>query len=131
MEDYFASSRRHLDDANSLRNSNRWENADHLAGLSAECSLKHLLLRAFGARPGEGALRLHADKLWPAARLHVKGRQGGRLLRLLVNNPFGDWSVEQRYMTDGHVGPAQVVRHLQAADQMHKLLGTYLRTGQL
>jgi hypothetical protein len=39
----FAAARRHFDDAQLLHGAQRFANADHLAGVAAECGLKAIL----------------------------------------------------------------------------------------
>jgi hypothetical protein len=73
--DFRAAARRHHDDAGFLLADSRWANADHLAGLAAECALKAIMqFTPFGATPNARGililshsskeLRQHIDKLW-------------------------------------------------------------------
>ena len=73
---------RHWKDAESLFDHDRWANADHLYGLSAECGLK-AVMKKLGmddddqGAPMEREHRKHIDKLWPVYIDFVEHRNGG------------------------------------------------------
>jgi hypothetical protein len=103
--DFRDASARHFDDAEVLiaHSQRREANADHLFGLSAECSLKAVMLglgmavKPDGA-PADQAHKVHMPQLWAAFQSFAKGRLASRYLEPLdKQNPFADWDVEQRY----------------------------------
>ncbi len=101
--DYLDSARRHWEDGQILHDANRLPNADQLFGFAAECGLK-AVMRALGmrldsgGRPREKKHRRHIDGLWDVFRSFCQGRSGARYASALsANNPFLNWSVDQRY----------------------------------
>jgi hypothetical protein len=72
--DFKAAAYRHYFDANHLLSDQRWANADHLAGVAAECGLKAILEGWFGASLNASGilvwgaprkeLRYHVNRLW-------------------------------------------------------------------
>lgn len=94
---------RHYIDAGNLLASARYANADHLFGLSAECSLKAVMV-GLGMQvtrrgaPKDRAHKVHIPELWMAFQSFAEGRLASRYLEALAHlNPFDDWSVDQRY----------------------------------
>ncbi len=78
-------------------------NADHLFGVSAECSLKSVMV-ALGLPIGPAGsvvapvYRVHIDRLWPAFVTFASGVDVTDYAALLgAESPFNDWRVEQRY----------------------------------
>jgi len=101
--DYRDAADRHWDDAEHLFSASRFANADHLYGLSAECTLKAVMLGlGMRLRPDgrpEDPYAVHIDKLWDEFLFFVERKGGDRYaerLRLGAN-PFSDWNVAQRY----------------------------------
>lgn len=141
MQDFQAAAERHYRDAELLAAGNRWPNADHLAGFAAECALKEMLLRFLGAqatggRPysmvnGAKQEHGHLPGLWTQVVALLAGRQSSpTTVLLLMNNPYQDWSVNDRYQDGSHVSAVaaghrvgtakQLLAHLAAA----KVLGS-------
>ncbi|MBT0770967.1 hypothetical protein KIH74_18660 [Kineosporia sp. J2-2] len=125
---------RHLDDGNHLEASARHANADHLAGLAAECLLKAILLDFLGGRMGrikpetvtpEGRVVEygHLPDVWDHLALHAQGRSGAQFLTLISSdNPFrGSWQVWDRYANGTAVTPEICRSHLEAATTVARL----------
>ena len=131
--DFRAAARRHYLDAAFLLADNRVPNADHLAGLAAECGLKAILEGWYGATLGPRFLvwngekvRSHVNELWGEVATGLAGRAGATLALLLQGSaPFTGWDVADRY-SDGtavidqsardHVGKAlEVIEILEQA----------------
>jgi hypothetical protein len=130
VQDFGSAARRHLADAQLLKQSVRLPNADHLAGFAAECALKEILIRFLGARStcgkpvtmssaGRRTAHGHLPMLWDEVKHLLAGRAGGNALAaLLTHNPFSAWSVDDRY-SDGRASTANAVAtRLAAAQQM-------------
>ena len=114
---YQVAAHRHFRDGEFLQESRRMPSADHLYGLSAECSLKAIMvgLGAQTLRNGDLAdreHRLHINVLWDYFQTFAHGRQAARYLsKLPPENPFVDWEVDQRYADDNHVQARDVHDH--------------------
>jgi hypothetical protein len=117
---------RHFADANTLYHANRWANADHLYGLSAECGLKALMV-SFGMQlqtngaPNKSD-KEHINKLLPRYEAYRSGHHEGINYPLSQTNPFTNWDVNQRY--DSQVGFTQsaVDPHQQGAKCIKQLV---------
>ena len=123
--DFRDASARHFEDAELLLNQSepRVANADHLFGLSAECSLKAVML-ALGmavnidGAPADRGHKVHMPELWAAFQSFAEGRLASRYLEPLDKaNPFSDWAVDQRYWTRAAVKAPAPSRHMVAAAQ--------------
>jgi hypothetical protein len=126
--DFLDAHQRHWDDAQHLLSAQRWANADHLYGVSAECGLKRLML-AFGMaydtakdRPQEREDRQHADCVWDRFDSYREGHHWGAGYALPKANPFHDWKVEQRYAHQSHFDQARAQAHQAAAQAVCKLV---------
>ena len=125
VADFADAHHRHWEDAKSLFALDRWANADHLYGLSAECGLK-AVMRALGmqvddeGKPTEKEHREHIDKLWPAYIDFVKHRNGGRYL--LDGKPFDNWSIHDRYANRSHFTRLNVAPHRAAAHRIRDVV---------
>ena len=80
-DDYDDAPRRHLDDADTLFDLDRFANADYLYGLSAECGLKAVIQRERmiddeGTRALEPTYRKHLPGLWGLFVDYVSERPG-------------------------------------------------------
>lgn len=114
---------RHLDDARHLHDGGRFPNADHLAGLAAECALKAIAIAHLGAvvNPAgpptvQGTKLGHLPGLWHDVTTVVAGRSAPRLLAVLgTGNPFLSWDVSQRYEDGSAVSAARSQAHVTAA----------------
>ncbi len=126
--DFLDAYERHWEDAEHLFKANRWANADHLYGIAAECGLKRLML-AFGMRydeshglPHDKADRVHADGVWKRFESYRCGHHQGAGYALPTSNPFGDWSVSQRYAHRSNFDQARAQAHQSGADTVRKLI---------
>jgi hypothetical protein len=135
--DYRDAADRHWEDAEHLRAGSRWANADHLYGLSAECALKAVMvglgleLDAQDRPPPD--YRVHVDKLWIQFPAFAFGR-GGQTYAAPVagaQNPFGDWSIDQRYSHRSNFGEATVLRHRDGAWIARSMLARAILDGKV
>lgn len=103
---YTDASRRLLGDAIVCWSSGTPETAAHLAGMSAECALKSILigLQIASVEPdgqlprNPRRLRVHIDKLWGEFQAQVRGRQGALYMNMMPpTSPFSGWLVDHRY----------------------------------
>lgn len=101
--DFLDASERHWDDAERLFLAQRWANADHLYGISAECGLKRIML-AFGmpidpstGSPSKRDDKVHANKIWARFESYRSGAVAGRNYVLPSADPFTNWDVSDRY----------------------------------
>ncbi len=123
--DFTDAHQRHWEDAELLFAHDRWANADHLYGLSAECGLKAVLVvlgmsvdEESGA-PREQEHRKHMPELWRVFEAFARKRGGGAYLALLPDGkPFDDWSIDGRYANRCHFQSANVTPHQDAARQV-------------
>ena len=122
LADFADAHRRHLEDADLLFDNDRWANADHLYGLSAECGLKAIMLGlgmdvdAKGTPPREQEHKQHMPGLVPVFRDFAHQRGGGAYLASLpARAPFDDWSIGDRYAHRRHFRSANVAPHRAAA----------------
>lgn len=127
--DFLDASERHFADADLLCHEGCIANADHLYGLSAECSLK-AIMEALGMKmkngiPEDKGHRVHMPELWAAFQSFAHGRLAARYLEPLDhNNPFDDWIVDQRYWTRNAITAAAQGNHEAAANRCRRSLET-------
>lgn len=123
--DFRDASARHFEDAMFLLNNspNSEANADHLFGISAECSLK-AVMRALGMElndegaPKDKGHRVHMPELWAGFQSFAKGHLASRYLEPLdKENPFSDWAVDQRYWARSAIASEAPSRRMAAAAQ--------------
>lgn len=133
--DFRDASTRHFEDAEILLAQTRAANADHLFGLSAECSLKAVML-ALGmavntdGAPADRGHKVHMPELWAAFQSFAQGRLASRYLEPLDKaNPFSDWAVDQRYWARAAITPPAPSSHMTAAAQCRLSLETLLFDG--
>lgn len=126
--DYLDAHERHWDDAEMLRDAQRWANADHLYGMAAECGLKRLML-AFDMpfdqtkdKPTERKDCTHADEIWMQYETYRSGHPQGAGYGLPSTNPFGDWDVAQRYARQAEFDAARIAPHRVGADNVNRLV---------
>ena len=119
--------RRRFTDGRHLFDHERHVNADHLAGLAAECTLKALLVEYLGivvrsSGPPllpDGARLGHLPDLWPQIASYVDGRAGAQLTELLADvNPFAEWRIDDRYADGEDIDETACYAHLQAASRV-------------
>ncbi len=112
--DFRDASSRHLLDGQLLEAQGRLANADHLFGVSAECSLKAIMIGLghptdlIGAPQGH---RDHINDLLPKFEVWANGLLDAKHLGMMpVIGTFSQWSVHQRYWprTDARFTPANV-----------------------
>lgn len=123
-DNFSAAAVRHLRDATHLSGVGRLGNADHLAGIAAECALKVALVgKGIAVLPGKD--KLHLDKLWSVMPLQKLGGRHPNLVLLLrqAPPPFADWSIDQRYADGVNIDQARVDRHLEAARRIAGAVG--------
>ncbi len=135
--DFQDASARHFEDAELLLSQAepREANADHLFGLSAECSLKAVML-ALGmavdtdGAPADRGHKVHMPELWAAFQSFAEGRLASRYLEPLDKaNPFSDWAVDQRYWARAAITAKAPSRHMAAAAQCRLSLEKLLLDG--
>ena len=107
----------HLGDAELLFDRERWANADHLYGLSAECGLKAVMESAgvwgeAGSPPPE--YRKHVHDLWPLFVDYMEPT-GESWDEFPKDEPFDDWSHHDRYAHRECFRLGDVRRHRDAA----------------
>jgi hypothetical protein len=113
---------RHFVDGDELTKSQRHANADQLYGLSAECSLKAVMVglgmeTTKKGSPQDRAHKVHMPELWMAFQSFAEGRLASRYLEPLAHlNPFNDWGVEQRYCASTRIGHARAQAHRRGAE---------------
>jgi hypothetical protein len=112
---------RHYLDGDALLRGRSFPNADQVYGLSAECSLKVVMV-GLGMQttkkgaPKDHAHKVHMPELWMAFQSFAEGRLASRYLEPLAHlNPFDDWSVDQRYWGSSAFDAARAGDHRKAA----------------
>jgi hypothetical protein len=121
-----------------LFSDDRWANADHLFGLSAECALK-AVMRALGmtlhpdGRPSSTQHRVHINVLWEEFITFADTRGGERYSVILreESNPFQDWDISQRYAHRSGIPCEIVQKHQKAADMTRKVLQSAVLNGDI
>lgn len=132
--DFLDASERHFVDADVLRREGSIANADHLYGLSAECSLK-AIMEALGMKmkngiPDDKGHKVHMPELWAAFQSFAQGRLAARYLEPLDhNNPFSDWSIDQRYWTRSVITATALGDHEAAAQRCRTSIETLVLDG--
>ena len=126
---------RHWEDAESLFESERFANADHLYGLAAECGLKALMV-AWGMgynyahdKPSDPSDRQHANGIWQRYGQYLQGPQASDYQ--LSTNPFNDWRIEQRYWPRSCIERDTVNRHRHGAEEVREVVQQARRDGWL
>jgi hypothetical protein len=123
------SATRHYHDADFLNNAGRHINADHLAGVAAECAIKSILCGPAGlpvpssGPPKQGTVSFsHLPQLWASAGTYLSGITNlsiPQLSQMLAGgNPFASWSVHDRYEDGNAIPPNRTQGHLAAAKQL-------------
>jgi hypothetical protein len=126
--DFLNAFARHLRDAGKLFACSRWANADQLYGYSAECGLK-CLMQVFGmplepggsGKPKERADRVHADKIWDRYQVYRAG-YGSAKYMLPRQNPFYNWSVDNRYAGEANFDRAYEEPHKDGAEKVEAVI---------
>lgn len=127
---YSDAARRLVNDAFTLWTQGKHETAEHLAGLSAECVLKSILV-GLGHAPvaADGQLKkpwlLHIDKLWNEFQSALAGPSGAvyvGLLPAIVPPPFHGWRVDYRYIAAAQLPHEDLERWMWTAIVLRELL---------
>ncbi|MDP2609104.1 MULTISPECIES: hypothetical protein [unclassified Oceanobacter] len=126
--DFLDAHRRHWQDAELLFQHQRWANADHLYGFSAECGLKKLM-QAFGMdwdstrdQPQKPKDRKHADGIWNRYNTYQSGHVYGLGFELPDGNPFDNWHASQRYSHRDDIKQSQIISHKSGANNVCQLI---------
>jgi hypothetical protein len=141
---YTHAAKRLMSDADTLWSGGTRETAAHLAGLSAECALKSVLIGLGLAAAGpDGQInntdkkknekqRVHINKLFEEFQAQLQGRSGAAYLAMLPTTlpPFHDWLVDHRYVADQQLLPVAFERWMSAARDISKLLTEAERNGE-
>jgi hypothetical protein len=134
--DFRGAARRHHHDADFLLADSRWANADHLAGLAAECALKAIVqFMPFNATPNARGILLwgqssreltqHIDRLWHEIAQNISGYTAPTFSGLLASSgpgPFANWHVSDRYGDGLAITQHEATAHLNAARQVLAIL---------
>jgi len=123
-EDYLDAHDRHWEDAELLFQEGRLANADHLYGLSAECGLKALWLRITRLTSLPRRQRVHINHFWDDFVRLSRNQRSSQMLggRLPPQNPFSNWSVNQRYASRQHFDQRLMEAHRRGAERVRNLV---------
>lgn len=134
--DYGDAAERHWEDAEHLLADNRFANADHLFGLSAECALKSVMLRLGMALQVDGAPqerkhRVHIDRLWDEFVTFANNRNCAKYAAGISggSNPFCKWNVAQRYCHRSQITQVIVETHKRGAQTTRAVLNEAILDG--
>ena len=125
--DFLDAHDRHWQDAELLVGQQRYANADHLYGMSAECGLKRLMM-CFGmpvktdGSPSAPKDRNHADKTWDRFESYRSGHVAGAAYAIGMDNPFADWKVDQRYAHRSEFDRRRVEAHRAGTENVRNLI---------
>lgn len=124
--DFRDASDRHFEDAVLLEAQARPHNADHLFGLSAECSLKAAMVGIGQPVGTDGApigYKNHIDALWAKFQSFSSGLLDAKyLVYVPPTNPFASWQTEQRYWGRTTFGAPNLATHRVAAHECRLLV---------
>jgi hypothetical protein len=127
---FAAAGQRHLKDAQTLHQQQRWANADHLSGIAAECGLKAILLQFLGGVPNPRGMPTHPtmpprhhyghiNSMWSELAATSHGRGGAQFAALIsVPCPFTNWDVSERYSDGTHIDEQRAGQHLSEAQKI-------------
>lgn len=125
VTDFLDAHDRHWNDAEILYEKERYANADHLYGFSAECGLKRLML-AFGmVVHGDVPVdsdKVHADKICKRYEAYRSGHHQGAGYGLSRSNLFSNWHASQRYHHQTQFTANTVKPHRDGADEVRQLI---------
>jgi hypothetical protein len=137
QSDFLDAHKRHQQDAETLFQSGRWANADHLFGLAVESGWKRLML-AFGMpfdssrdMPQAREDKQHANGIWGRYEAYRSGHHQGSDYTLPSSNPFQNWGISQRYASAANFDRALVEPHRDGAEEVRKLIRKAQRDGLL
>ncbi|WP_292038229.1 hypothetical protein [Massilia sp. UBA6681] len=114
MANYSSAAARHWSDAELLLENTRFDNADHLYGIAAECAVKTAIVT--GHRVNDEQLPKkyweHIDALWDLVPVQQLSRNyPGMVAIMKLANPFSDWRISNRYAVTGSVTTDAVEAH--------------------
>lgn len=120
-DDYAEAAVRHYRDAESLAAAGRYDNAGHLVGFAAECAIKNAIRKI--ERKPNAFIEGHFPEPLIAFRQAVeRSRTSGPMLALSRDRAyFRGWSVNDRYLSDDHVTPAQYETWKDSAQKAFRL----------
>lgn len=123
---------RHFRDGGLLSEQQSLDNADQLFGFAVECAIKSALVTLPGCLQGGGLAakyREHINQLWKLAPLQGLQKRYPQLVATLrgLQQPFANWSTNQRYGPDGAITAEVLDQHRAAAK---RILGSVGLTGQ-
>ncbi|MFM0700735.1 hypothetical protein [Paraburkholderia sediminicola] len=127
MENFADAAGRHWVDGLVLESEARTENADQLFGIAAECAIKAALMMSathITAGTLSKTYRTHIDELWDRISANALPKHLRSLPPLLrMENPYTDWSIEQRYGDSGVVSAEALERHKSMAKRLISAVG--------
>ncbi len=135
--DFRDASSRHLLDGQLLEAQGRLANADHLFGVSAECSLKAIMIGLGHPTTSSGAPQDHLDHinvLLPKFEVWANGLLDAKHLGMMpITGAFSQWSVHQRYWsrTDARFTEANVANLAAGAEQCRDVFNELVLDGIL
>jgi hypothetical protein len=138
---YTEASLRLVSDAYELWDQGRPDTAGHLAGLSAECALKSILVglgfisvNADGRMaPANRSWRVHINRLWSEFQTNLQGHSGARYAAALpagVPPPYHDWEVDHRYAASTQFDLDTMARWMWAAIIVRGMLTQAIQDGE-
>ena len=131
-DDFADAHRRHWQDAELLFDNERWANADHLYGFSAECGLKAVIEMDIATGTLDQKYRKHLPQLWQNFQSLANGLSGRDYLNLLPSgDPFAGCSVSGRYSHRCHFCSASVQPHRAAARKIRVMVQRAILDGYL
>jgi hypothetical protein len=123
--DFLDAHERHWDDARKLFEAQRWANADHLFGFSAECGLKKLM-QLFGMNldaqgsPESREDKVHVNAIGVRYESYREGHFGSTYE--LPNSFFSEWRSSQRYAHQSCFDENRTRTHQVAAEHVRGLI---------
>lgn len=100
MDDYKQSAIRHFESAEILHNLQKYDTSAHLLGLAAECAIKD---KCKITRADLTGIHGHLPDLFRIALRKIDHNHDRALHTLLKRNFFANWSINDRYSSDGKV----------------------------
>lgn len=100
MDDYKQSAVRHYESAEILQNQQKYDTSAHLLGLAAECAIKE---KCKITRADLTGIHGHLPDLFRVAIRKVNQHTDRGLHALLQKQYFCNWSINDRYSSDGKV----------------------------
>ena len=133
--DFRDASERHFEDGLLLEAQGRLANADHLFGVSAECSLKAVMI-GLGHQPASGGWPVgyqdHINQLLSGFQSWAHGLLDAKYATHVPPvTSFSSWNVGQRYWGRHIFTTARVTSHKNASDGCRRLLKELVLDGVL